>query len=78
MYRWNRTIKKAAAWALAAVLAGTYADVGAFSAIPAYAATEETAEKETILSFAALPEEIQRHIAYKYYRGLMPWRRDMA
>ena len=27
---------------------------------------------------AALPEEIQRHIAYKYYRGLMPWRRDMA
>ena len=58
MYRWNRTIKKAAAWALAAVLAGTYADVGAFSAIPAYAATEETAEKETILSFAALPEEI--------------------
>lgn len=27
---------------------------------------------------AALPEETQRHIAYKYYRGLMPWRRNMV
>lgn len=30
------------------------------------------------MRLAALPEEKQRHIAYKYYRGLMPWRRDMA
>ena len=27
---------------------------------------------------AGLPEDLQRHIAYKYYKGLMPWRRDMA
>ncbi len=27
---------------------------------------------------ARLPEEVQRHIAYKYYRGMMPWRRDMV
>ena len=27
---------------------------------------------------AKLPEETQRHIAYKYYRGMMPWRRDMV
>ena len=25
---------------------------------------------------AALPERRQQHIAYKYYHGLMPWRRD--
>ena len=27
---------------------------------------------------ARLPEEMQRHISYKYYRGMMPWRRDMV
>ena len=27
---------------------------------------------------AALLEKTQRHIAYKYYRGLMPWRRDIV
>ena len=27
---------------------------------------------------AVLPEATQRHIAYTYYRGKMPWRRDMA
>ena len=27
---------------------------------------------------SALPEAKQRHIANKYYRGLMPWRRDMV
>ena len=27
---------------------------------------------------AALPEAMQKHIAYTYYRGLMPWRRDIV
>ncbi len=38
-------------------------------------------ERDLELKYAkltALPEITQRHIAYKYYRGLMPWRRDMA
>ena len=27
---------------------------------------------------AALPETTQMHIAYKYYRGMMPWRGDIV
>lgn len=30
------------------------------------------------MRLAGLSEEMQLHIAYKYYGGLMPWRRDMA
>ena len=26
---------------------------------------------------AALPEKTQQYIAYKYYNGTMPWRRDV-
>ena len=62
MSKWNRIFRKASAWALAAVLAGSYADVGALAAFPAYAAAEAAskvaAEKEIILSFEELPAEI--------------------
>ena len=30
--------------------------------------------KRKYARLAALPEKVQRHIAYKYFRGTMPWR----
>ena len=27
---------------------------------------------------ASLPEDQQKHIAYTYYKGMMPWRRDIV
>ena len=59
MSKWSRIFRKASAWALAAVLIGSYADIGALSAFPAYAASEAASEgKEVILSFRELPAEI--------------------
>ena len=55
MSKWNRIFKKAAAILMTACLAGTCTDTGAFSLLPVYAAAEE---KEVILSFEALPEEV--------------------